>query len=487
MHALLKVFSMLMLSVVVPLNGTAQTLELPNIGDYSQQYLSQDTERRLGLAILQRIRDRGLVIDDVQLNEYLASVGQRIAAYAEQTSQPYTFFWIDAATINAFATPGGFIGVNSGLFLATRNEGELAGVMAHEIAHVSQRHIARAIADAKRLALPIAAALVASAVLAAASDSDAGQAALAGTMAVGAQRQINFTRANEQEADRVGYQLLAQAGFDGNSMADFFARLQRLSGGVSDQAPDYLLTHPRPTSRMADTQNRSSAIPSASSVLPRDKTAYFLAKARMLVMTTTNTGVLLQHFKKTLQTGDYEHADAERYGYTLALKRAGHYDDALVQIARLRKSDSDRLAYRIEEAEILLAKGERERAWRMFEDAKGLYPDDYTLAIHYGRALTTQGDPRAATTLLQPHLRRRINDASLYALYAQAAQRAGDAVATHVTLAEYYYLNNQLDAAIEQVELGLKNPTVTPYQQAQLRARLKQLRQQQQTEEQRFQ
>ena len=241
----------LVLSLIVGLTpatrSVAQSIALPDIGDPSQVYFGSDEERRLGLEIMQRLRERGMVMDDVQLNEYLNSIGQSIVTYADQNGVPFTFFLARSAGINAFALPHNFIGINAGLLLATQREDELAGVIAHEIAHVSQRHIVRAIADMKRMALPLAAAMVASAALAAAS-KQAGQAALVGSMAASAQHQISFTRANEQEADRIGMQLLAKAGFDPRGMSDFFTKLERLSGSSENQVPEMLLTHPRPES-----------------------------------------------------------------------------------------------------------------------------------------------------------------------------------------------------------------------------------------------
>ncbi|MFO1352464.1 MAG: M48 family metalloprotease [Gammaproteobacteria bacterium] len=459
----------------------AQQLSLPDIGDPSLQYLGGGEQRRLGISVLQRLRARNLVVEDAQLNEYLASIGQRIAAYAENTGDDYRFFWLDAPSINAFAAPSGLIGVHTGLLLGTRNEDELAGVLAHEIAHVSQRHIARAYADAQRLSLPLAAAMLASIAIAAAN-SKAGQAAIAGTLAASQQHQINFTRGNEQEADRVGYQLLGRAGFDPNGMASFFAYLQSLAATSATEIPDFLRTHPRPSERFADIENRITGERPAPTRKSRAPLTYYLAKSRARVLTTPNTVSLIQHFADTLQKGAYDNEIAERYGYALALKRAGRYAEADGQIARLLKTDPDRLAFRIEAAELALAAGDQARAWTLFNDARALYADDYVLAFHFGRALATQGNPRKAMQILQPHLRNRPHDLPLYSLYAQAAQRAGDAAATHAALAEYHYLNGDLKQAIEQAELGLKKASTTPYQQAQLQARLRQFKEEKESE-----
>ena len=464
----------LLLSFSLALPAQAQVITLPDIGDPSQQYLSGHDEHYLGQETLRQIRDHGVVVDDIQVNEYLASVGQTIAAYAQNGGKPFTFFWINSPDINAFAAPGGFIGFNSGLLLATQDESELAGVMAHEIAHVSQRHIARSVADASNMNIPLTAAMLAAVVLAATAGGQVGSAAMVGAIAAGSQHQINFTRSNEEEADQVGARLLTQSGFDPNGLARFFAHLNRQPGGLEAQIPDFLRTHPIPRERIAQTQDRFTRPPSTRS--QRDSLPYHLAKARMQVLTTGNTIDLIRRFETTLAKGDYANETAERYGYAVALKRAGRYDEARQQIARLRKAKPDTLAFRLEEAEIALAKGDKNQAWQLFDEAGRLYPDDYVLAMHYGYALATQGDPRKAMQVLQPFLRRRSGDLSLYSTYAQAAQRANDMATTYTTLAEYYYLNGQLPEAIEQAELGLRVGGATPYQQAQLQARLRQFK-----------
>lgn len=474
-HRSLALLLSLAIGVAPVTQPIAQTITLPDIGDPSQQYFGPEDDQRLGLEMMRWLRERNMVLDDVQLNEYLNSVGQSIALYADQNSVPFKFFAVRDASVNAFALPHNFIGINAGLLLFTQREDELAGVMAHEIAHVSQRHIARAIADMKRLALPMMAAMLASVAIAATSKSgQAGQAAAASTMAATAQHQISFTRANEQEADRFGIQFLVKSGFDPKGMSDFFTKLEQFASS-SNQVPEMLLSHPRPENRAADVQDRIQ-VPAPRRTVPRDRKAYELAKARARVLVTDDTYSLLRTLEATLAKGSYASETAERYAYALALKQAGRYDEAQQQIDRLLRSDADRLAFRIEAAEIALAKGDRAQAWRLFEDARKLYSDDFTLAMAYGQALTSQGDARLAMRLLQPHLRRHPNNPQLYATFAQAAQRAGDMAATYATMAEYHYLSGELLPAIEQLELGLKNPGLPPYQEAQLRARLKQLK-----------
>jgi predicted Zn-dependent protease len=299
-----------------------------------------------------------------------------------------------------------------------------------------------------------------------------GSAAMAGTLAASQQRQINFTRANEQEADRIGTDLLYRSGFDPDGMAKFFARLERGSGGSGP--PEFLRTHPYPRNRIADVQNRINR--PHKSRTGGDSLNYHLAKARMGVLATRNTNTLIRRFEILLSKGGYTNVTATRYGYALALKRAGRLNEAETQINRLLTSYPDRLAFRVEAADIALAKGDRDRAWRLYEEAKRLYPGDFTLAMFYGQALTGYGNPHQAMQILEPHLRRRPRDASLHALYAQAAQRAGNIGASHTAMTEYYYLTGNLDMAIEQAELGLQNPATSSFQKAKLRARSRELK-----------
>jgi predicted Zn-dependent protease len=324
------------------------------------------------------------------------------------------------------------------------------------------------------MTLPMAAAMVASVALAA-SNPKAGSAALAASQAASAQRQVNYTRAHEQEADRIGARILSKAGFNPNGMSDFFKRLDRMPGGLSAQIPEFLRTHPLPSSRMADNVGRFSEKNARPN--KRDDASYHLAKARIRVLTSGNTGGLIRNYETSLSKGGYKNERAERYGYALALKQAGRYEEAQQQITRLRKIDPDRLAFRIEEAEIALARGDRARAWRLFEDARKLYTNDFTLAMHYGQALAARGDPRQAMRILQPHLQRRKDVPALHTVYAQAAQRTGEMGAAYGAMAEHYRINGKLPEAIQQLETGLNAPGTTPYQQAQLRARLRQLQQ----------
>ncbi|MDX1607091.1 MAG: tetratricopeptide repeat protein, partial [Candidatus Competibacterales bacterium] len=203
--------------------------------------------------------------------------------------------------------------------------------------------------------------------------------------------------------------------------------------------------------------------------------AYRLARVRARVLTTTNTTQLGQWFQERLAAGDGPGESALRYGYALTLRRAGRYEEAAAQLESLLRREPDRLAFRIEQAELALARGEAERAWSLFERILTLYPDNYVATVHYSQALAAQGDPRRAMRLLDPYRQRRSRDPLLFQLYARAAQRAGERPAMYGALAEFHYLNGELEQAIEQAERGLAQGG-SPYEKAQLQARLRDYR-----------
>jgi predicted Zn-dependent protease len=245
------------LLVVVP---RAFGQALPDLGDVSTATITPLQERRLGESIMREIRADRSYYDEPEAADYLNQLGQRLAARSTEGRQDFEFFLIQDSQINAFALPGGFIGVNTGLLFAAQSESELAGVMAHEISHVTQRHIARMLAQQKQ-ALVTTLASIAAAILLSRVSSDAAQAAIAFGQASAIQAQLNFTRDHEREADRVGLQLLGEAGFDPRGMATFFERLQRATRVYETAAPSYLRTHPLPFERIADIQNRIQELP----------------------------------------------------------------------------------------------------------------------------------------------------------------------------------------------------------------------------------
>ena len=247
----------MLVSMLPELRADPPNVELPDIASSAESLFTPVEEQRIGRAFMRSIRDSLPIIEDQLLSDYINALGQRLVSKLKTTPQNFYFFLVNQQEINAFAGPAGNIGVNSGLILATESESELAAVLAHEISHITQHHLARAFEDAGNLSIPTAALLLAAILLGATTGAGAGIAAAAGVQAAAIQHQLNFTRADEQEADTMGMKLLAAAGFDPHAMPAFFERLSQSSRLDENNAPEFLQTHPVTSNRIADAMGRS--------------------------------------------------------------------------------------------------------------------------------------------------------------------------------------------------------------------------------------
>lgn len=472
MKAFLLYLTLSVCALAVTVRADTLNLDLPDMGDAAGGALSPQQEERLGEAFMREIRQSLKIVDDPELNEYIQSLGFRLVANSDNQTHDFHFFLVEDPGINAFAAPGGYVGINTGLILASESESELASVLAHEIAHVTQRHLARAFDKGNKLNLPATAAMIA-ALIVGTQNRELGQAALATTQALSVQTQINFTRANEEEADRVGMQTLARADFDARSMPAFFERLQQAIRFSGPGLPEFLSTHPVTASRIADTRNRAEQYPYRQ---VSDSLAYHLARAKLRVLAERNPKQGVKQFAENLKQGQYRNAQAERYGYALALLANRDYDAARAQINELLDQDKDRLAYQIALARIEMASSHTQRALAIYADALKLYPGNPPLTLFYSRALLASGQADKARRLLEEHVRQARPDPDLYKLLAEAEGAAGLKAAAHQALAEHYYLNGQTDAAIQQLTLALGEKDADFYRSSQIEDRLRQLK-----------
>lgn len=448
-------------------------LGLPDFGDASASNISPMEEQRMGAEFMRAIRGSVTIVDDPEIAEYIQGLGYRLLAHADPQPYPYTFFVVADPSVNAFAGPGGYIGVHSGLILASESESELASVLAHEIAHVTQHHLLRAIDKSNRNALPATAALIAALVLAG-QNPQLGQAVLATTIASGAQASINFTRAHELEADRVGVSILAGAGFDPRSMPAFFEQLQQSTRFYESGAPELLRTHPVTTSRIADTRARAEQYPRVNNV---DTLSYRLMRAKLRVLTSKNLEQTIDYFAKAPTGTTPDQEAARRYGHALAQLAAGHANIAAQEIDKLIAKDPDRIQYRLAQGQIASAQGPSRAALAIYGDALKLYPRDYALTIAYAQELLLSGQPVPARQALQDYLRTREPRPLVYKLLAQAENDAGAPVESKQALAEYAHLLGQTQSAIEHLTqaLGLIKKDDF-YRASRIEARLKELK-----------
>ncbi|MGB5340281.1 MAG: M48 family metalloprotease [Gammaproteobacteria bacterium] len=444
--------------------------DLPDLGDASGKTISPQQDQALGAEFMRQIRQEGMVRDDPEITSYLQALGQRLVLKSEDPGHSFSFFLVDEPDINAFAGPGGYIGINAGLFLAAETESELAGVMAHEIAHVTQRHLARAFGAADRMSLPSAAALLA-AILIGTQDSQAGAAALTAASAASMQYQINFTRANEEEADRVGIQTLAEAGLDPFGMPRFFERLQKNSRLYGTRPPEFLSTHPVTTNRIAEAVSRAESYPTLKGDTGLD---FQLLRVRLRVSMYNNPKQVLADFQRYQGKPDSA-SPVNRYEYALLLNEAGKNTEAQAIMRELHKEDPDRISYRLALAGILGAGKEYSSALDVYTDTLQLYPGNVIVLLPYCSTLLAADQADKAYSILNGITERASDNPEIYKLLAQAARSSGHTVHTHTAMSQYYFLSGFTQQAIDQLKRAEQQPGLSDYESARIVARIKNL------------
>lgn len=436
--------------------ASAEGVRLPDIGSSAGQVLSPTEERAYGASMLHELRGMHLVMDDPLLDAWINDLGYRLVAHSDKSERRYTFFIVGEREINAFAAPGGYIGVNAGLITIAEDEDELAGVMAHEIAHITQQHLLRAFENAQKVSLPIALAMIGALIASAGASGDAAEAVLATGTSLMQQTQINFTRQDEAEADRVGIQTLARSGFDPDAMGDFFSRMDRAlrPGNDDSNFPSLLRTHPVTTSRISDARSRAEVIkqqqkgapasvvakscgydvcsdttyagngtettaPAAKMGTPQsaalvaelasrapattapapaqpsraDRAAtWALMRERVRVLSTDDKVNLVGYYADSLRTKPEFDTPANHYGYALALLQDRHADKALMQLQPLLKAQPDSLPFALATARAELDAGQRAAALARYADLGKRLPDNRPIHLAWAEALLASGE-----------------------------------------------------------------------------------------------
>jgi predicted Zn-dependent protease len=441
---------------------------LPDLGDSSESAFSLAQEREIGEEIIRQIRADPAFLDDAEVTQYLNDLGYTLAG---DTRQGLTFFGVKDPTINAFALPGGFIGVHTGLITSAQSESELASVLSHEIAHVTQRHIARLIASQKQSTITSLAAL-AVAVLASRSNAQISQAAVATAQATAIQNQLNFTREHEREADRIGLQILQQAGFDVRAMPSFFERLQRGTRALEGNAPAYLRTHPLTFERIADIENRIQNLSYKQSV---DSLDFHLLRAKLKANAQTPKEAIV-YFEESLQQRKFAAEAGSRYGLVVALMAQKNYSRAEKEMASLRQIAPPNAIIENLAAQVKTALGKRDEAVAIYRTATAKFPESKSLTYNYAEALLLARSPETALKVVEGQLDLYPNDARLYLLRAQSYAALNKKLLQHQSQAEAYLRLGSLPQAIEQLQIALGAGDGDFYELSQVEARLKQLR-----------
>lgn len=461
------------LACIVALTLAARANELPDLGDRSQAEFTPALERKIGESLWRDMRSRERsYLDDAEVIGYLNQLGARLAANNPEAKVDFELFALRDPTMNAFAWPGGFIGVNSGLIVASETESELASVLCHEMAHVTQHHIAR-LFDKRGQSSTLAVASLILAVLGARSNSQASQAALVAGQAAGVAAQLAYTRDFEREADRIGFQTLEASGFDPRGMAAFFERLERATRFRESGAPSYARTHPLTADRISDMAARVQLRPYRQVV---DSTDFLFVRAKLKAM-DGNARDRVVDLDSQLAQATGVPAQAVRYGLVRALMRANDLPRAEKEFAVLRRA-------RVMSPMVDGLAGELRTAARDYNGAvaayrEGLQRAPHARALMYGlvESLLSVGQPQEALAIVNGEVNVFAQDPKLFQLQAKASAALGKRLSQHRAQAEYYALNGQLRAAIEQLDLATKAGDGDFYEQSAAEARLREFQQ----------
>jgi predicted Zn-dependent protease len=445
---------------------------LPELGDSAQSSFSAQDERRLGEEIMREARADRSYYDDPEATDYLNALGSRLVSKGADARQDFEFFLMQERSINAFALPGGYIGVHTGLLLAAQSESEVASVVAHEIAHVTQRHIARIIAQQKQSTV-FSLAAMAVAILAARSNPDVAQAALGVGAAGGIQNLLNFTRDHEREADRVGLQILDSAGFDTRAAAVFFGRMQRATRMYEvSGAPSYLRTHPLSYERIADIQNRLERLPYRQ---VQDSMDFQFVRAKVRAELDA-PGEARTFFEQSLAERRFLSEASSRYGLAATLVRLKDYPRARKEHEALRRVAGAHPMVETLGCRIRGAAGESEAALSCYRDALRAFPQHRALTYEYTDLLLRAGSAAPALEVIGKRMQSFPDDPKLYLLQGRAYALQGKRLAQHRSTGEAYARMGHVRAAIEQMQIALRSGDGDFYQLSATEARLKDLR-----------
>lgn len=472
MKSVFSLARLLTAAVAFSVQFSAQAqVNLPSLGDSMASTVSTQQEYEFGREFLRSIRRETPLLHDPLIKEYIANVTYHLAAHSELDDLRLEFVLIDSDVLNAFAAPGGIIGVNAGLFRHAQSEGEFASVIAHELAHISQRHYARSLEQSRNSALPNLAALLASVVIAATAGGEAGQAALMTSQAAAMHNQLRFSRINEQEADRIGIRTLYEAGFDPMDMPRMFERMQR-EKNQSRRPPEFLSTHPLDESRIADSKNRAANYPPVSH---DPNIEYLLMRQRVLIHFTKDYDTMISRLERELPQLDGQQADAARYGLALAQLETGQYVTATETLNTLLEKDPRRITYVMLQADIAREAEDYDRALAILEDNLRINPKNHPLTMAYAETLEEVGRYKEAARVLERHSSERPDDINLWYQLAEVQGLAGNIGKVHRARAEYFFATGEFGKARDQLNYALSMEN-DPLESARIRQRLEAIR-----------
>ncbi|RON00524.1 M48 family metalloprotease [Pseudomonas brassicacearum] len=422
--------------------------DLPSLGDASSAIVSPQQEYQLGRAWLAMLRSQVSQLNDPLLKDYVETSVYKLVETSQVNDRRLEFILINSPQLNAFAAPGGIVGVNGGLFLNAQTESEYASVLAHELAHVSQRHFARGVEASQRMQIPMMAALLGGIIVAAAGAGDAGIAAIASTQAAAIQEQLRFSREKEQEADRIGMLNLEKAGYDPRSMPTMFERLMR-QYRFNAKPPEFLLTHPVTESRIADTRNRAEQFKPGGK---EDSLTYQLIRARVQLFYEDSPGLAAKRFRAQLD--ENPKSDVARYGLAIAQIKGSLFNDARENLKQLLAKSPDEIIYNLAQVDLDIANNRLPDAQTRVDRILVQYPRNYPLNQVRVDLLLKQNRPADAEKALEALLKNRPNDPDVWYMVAETRGLSGNIIGLHQARAEYFALIGDYRQAIQQLDFA---------------------------------
>jgi beta-barrel assembly-enhancing protease len=456
------------------MGSSAVDQDLPDLGSPATAAVSLEDEYRAGLGWFAQIRQTGQIIEDPEISDYIQQIGHSLSSRAEEGQHQFYYFVLKDPVLNAFAMPGGFIAIHSGLFLATRNENELAGVMAHETAHVTQRHLVRQLLDQSHAGLMSTAAMLAAILLGATAgrgSPDAMEGAILATQSAAIQHQINYTRASEFEADRIGIGTMASAGYDPLGMVSFFDYMSH-SGPEPGRinAVQFLIDHPINSDRVAEARNRADQI---GRIRHEDSLSYTLMRERLRAL--VNPQGAREYYVSLAKNGTGKSIE-DRYGKAVADITTRNPATAIPELQALVNEYPKVNQFYGALGQAYLANGQLKESEAVLDKAENLFPRNAPITIRLAETLMHAGNNRRAHLILDDLFNVVEPTPDQTRLIAKAANAAGDIADSYYYMSYYYLMNGDLKMAANQLELGLGMPGLDPIQRARFSARLEEVR-----------
>lgn len=446
----------------------ADNIDLPDFGASSAAGISPMEEKRMGESFMRSVRQMLPLVEDPLITDYIRHLGTKLANYSDNKRYDFNFFVVDDPNINAFAGPAGNIGVHSGLIMSAASESELASVMSHEIAHITQYHIHRSIQKARSMGLPTAAAIIAG-ILLSATDPSAAEALITVGIVGTAQAQLNYSRQHELEADRIGIKLMAEAGYNPRAMPAFFETLYKQTRVVSSDVPEFLSTHPVTENRIADTRNRAEQYPFKQFT---NSVEFYLTRVRIKHLKEKDYPQLVKHYLHELKQGNYANELASRYGLILAYIETKEFESAKKEITQLIKSDYERIPYLLAWAELESNSGNLKQAQLILENAMALYPDNQSIGVRYAEILLSTNQTSQARRIARQFVHAGHTTPMVLNLLSNIEKQAGNMGLAMEYLAESHFIHGRISRAIEILQQALRQKDLSNQDRDRINAKL---------------